>query len=182
MFDAALLFDGWKPVLRTLVLGILTYALLVLLLRASGKRTLSKMNAFDFVVTVALGSTLASVLTSKSVSLAQGVTALALLIVLQLINTAIAVRWPAYQRLIKARPTLLLYRGEFLTDVMKRQRVTEEEILAAMRQQGVAEPAQVDAVVLETEGSLSVLRQGADSAEQLAQLGVQVDQGRRASG
>lgn len=175
MLDEAMFFEGWKPVVRTLVLGTLAYALLVWLLRVSGKRTLSKMNAFDFVITVALGSTLATILLSKNVALAQGVAALALLILLQLINTAIAVRWPSYQRVIKARPTLLLYRGEYLSDAMRRQRVTEDEILAAMRQQGVAEPAKVDAVVLETEGSLSVLRQGADSAEQLAQFGVEVD-------
>jgi len=69
-------YDGWRDLVRILVLGIAGYTAVLLLLRASGKRTLSKLNAFDFVVTVALGSTLATVLLSDSVSLIDGVTAL----------------------------------------------------------------------------------------------------------
>lgn len=79
------LFDGWLPVARTLLLGFTTYVGLVLMLRVSGKRTLSKMNAFDLVVTVALGSTLATVLLSKDVSLVQGFVALSLLICMQFV-------------------------------------------------------------------------------------------------
>ena len=66
-------FDSWAGLLRVLVVGTLAYAALVLLLRVTGKRTLSKMNAFDLIVTVALGSTLATVLLSKDVALAEGV-------------------------------------------------------------------------------------------------------------
>ena len=65
-----MLFDSWVGLGRVIVAGILAYAGLILLLRISGKRTLSKMNAFDLVVTVALGSTLATVLLSRSVALA----------------------------------------------------------------------------------------------------------------
>jgi uncharacterized membrane protein YcaP (DUF421 family) len=61
-------FDSWDGLLRVVVVGILAYTGLVLLLRISGKRTLSKMNAFDFVVTVALGSTLATILLSSDVA------------------------------------------------------------------------------------------------------------------
>ena len=67
-----LFFSGWESLLRTLVVGALTYVVLVAFLRVSGKRTLAKMNAFDLVVTVALGSTLATVLLSKDVALADG--------------------------------------------------------------------------------------------------------------
>ncbi len=73
-------FQNWSGLLRTVVVGVLAYVALVALLRVSGKRTLSKMNAFDFVVTVALGSTLATILLSKNVALAEGVVAFAVLI------------------------------------------------------------------------------------------------------
>lgn len=62
-------FNAWSDIGRVLVVGGLAYAGLVLLLRLTGKRTLSKMNAFDLVVTVALGSTLATILLSKDVAL-----------------------------------------------------------------------------------------------------------------
>ncbi len=65
-------FDSWETLLRTLTVGVLSYVVMVVFLRMSGKRTLSKMNAFDFVVTVALGSTLATMLLNRNVALAEG--------------------------------------------------------------------------------------------------------------
>ncbi len=76
-------FSTWAGLGRTVIVGVLAYAGLVALLRLSGKRTLAKMNAFDLVVTVALGSTLATILLSKTVPLAEGILAFALLIALQ---------------------------------------------------------------------------------------------------
>jgi uncharacterized membrane protein YcaP (DUF421 family) len=170
--SSKMLFDGYESLIRTLILGVLAYAALVLLLRVSGKRTLSKMNAFDFVVTVALGSTLASMFVSKDVALAQGVLGLALLIGLQWINTFIAVRVKAYRRILKAEPTLLLYRGEFLHDAMKRERVSEDEILAAARSNGVAEIQELEAVIMETEGSLSIITGESMDRKALRRMGI----------
>lgn len=90
-------FDSWDSILRTLVITILAYVALIILLRISGKRTLSKMNAFDFIVTIALGSTLATVLLNKSVSLADGVLALFLLIGLQFLITFFSVRSKSFK-------------------------------------------------------------------------------------
>ena len=166
-------FDGWSPVLRTLILGTLGYVALVVLLRASGKRTLSKMNAFDFVITIAFGSTLASMLTMNNVSLTQGVVALMLLILLQWISTFLSVRWRWYKNLIKSEPSLLYFDGEYLLDAMRDQRVTKDEVLAAMRKHGVTEPRDVSAVVLETEGSLSVIKRGVASGMEIRKLGIE---------
>ncbi|MBK4723293.1 DUF421 domain-containing protein [Azospirillum sp. YIM DDC1] len=154
-------FDSWAGLGRVLVVGVLAYAALVLLLRVSGKRTLTKMNAFDLVVTVALGSTLATVLLSESVALAEGVLALALLIVLQYAITWLSVRSPRFQELIKAQPTMLVYRGDFLPAALVEQRVTREEVMAILRAQGRTDLDTVLAVVLETDGSFSVLSGGA---------------------
>lgn len=154
-------FDDWAGLFRTVAVGALAYAALVILLRLSGKRTLTKLNAFDLVVTVALGSTLATVLLNKDVSLAEGVAALALLIFLQYAVAWTSVRWPRAQAVVKAEPALLLRRGEMLEAALRRERVTREEVWAAMRAQGVAAADEVEAVVLETDGSLSVLGGGA---------------------
>lgn len=152
-----MLFDGWMSLFRTAAVGIIAYAALVLFLRVSGKRTLSKMNAFDLIVTVALGSTLATVLLSPSVSLATGALAFALLIGLQYAVTWLSVRSPAMQSFVKAEPTMLVHRGRLLEDAMRRERVTEDEILAALRARDVPDLAQVEALVLETDSSFSVL-------------------------
>lgn len=164
-------FDGWMTLGRTALIGTLAYVALVLLLRISGKRTLSKMNAFDFVVTVALGSTLATVLLSSSVSLARGVLAFAVLIFLQFIITWLSTRSSAVRSLVKAEPTLLVHKGEFLPGAMKRERVTEEEVRAAMRSQGISAVEEVEAVVLETTSDISVVPQpSGESASTLADV------------
>ena len=153
-----MLFSSWDALGRVLIVGTLAYASLVVLLRVSGKRTLSKMNAFDFVVTVAIGSVLASTLTSKDSALAEGVLALALLVGLQFVITWFSVRWDGFQRIVKAKPTLVYYDGAFLADAMTRQRVTTEEVRSAIRKHGSARMEAIEAVVLEADGSFTVLQ------------------------
>ncbi len=163
-------YNGWFPLLRVLVVGVCAYVALVCLLRVSGKRTLSKLNAFDLVVTVALGSTLATVLLSKDVALAEGALAFVLLIGLQFAVAWLSARSPAVGRLVKSDPTLLFYRGEFLRDAMRRERVTEGEVLAAVREQGVAAVEHVEAVVLETAGTMSVRKKSDLTPSSLRQV------------
>ncbi|QDA36763.1 DUF421 domain-containing protein (plasmid) [Paracoccus liaowanqingii] len=150
-------FDDWAGVIRTVIVGLLAYLALIVMLRASGKRTLSKMNAFDLVVTVALGSTLATVLLTASVPLVEGVVALALLVYLQYAITWASVRSDRFRALIKAEPTLLVHDGRPLEGAMKTQRVTRDEIDAALRSSGKTDLTQVKSVVLETDGSMTVI-------------------------
>lgn len=151
-------FDSWSSVGRVAGTTAMAYATLIFFLRLSGNRTLSKLNAFDLVVTVALGSTLATVILSKDVALMDGLLALALLIGLQYAVAWFGVRAPAFYRLVKNEPTLLFYEGTFLEVALRRARITRDEVLAAVRSQGVEGLTDLRAVVLETDGSLSVVR------------------------
>ncbi len=153
----AMFFHTWSDLGRVIVVGFCAYAGLVVILRISGKRTLSKMNAFDFVVTVALGSILATTLLSKDVPLANALVALAWLIGLQWLVAWLAVRSPAWCKLIKSEPRLLALRGELNEPALKRERITAEGIYAALRSAGHGSLEDVEAVVLETDGSLSVI-------------------------
>lgn len=152
-------FDTWRDLLRVILVGVPAYVGLVLILRISGKRTLSKMNAFDLVVTVSLGSILATVLLSSDVALAEGLTAFVVLIGLQFVITWSTVRSARFQRIIKARPSLLAFRGDLYPDVLKRERVTAEELAAAVRDAGLSGVSATKAVVLETDGTITVLPQ-----------------------
>lgn len=160
-------FDSWYDLLRVVVVGTLAYAGLVALLRTTGKRTLSKMSAFDLVVTVALGSILATVLLSGDVSLSEGLLAFFLLCMLQYVVAWASVRSARFQDLIKSEPTLLFYRGRYLQAALRKERVTHEEILAAVRAQGTASLSSVEAVVLETDGSLSVVQSSSETTDTL---------------
>jgi len=151
------LFDGWGGLARILVIGVAAYPLLVAMLRLSGKRTLSKLNAFDLVVTVALGSTLASVIVDRSVPLAEGVLALLILIAMQYAITWLSTRSRRFRTLIKSEPSLLVRDGVYLETAMDAQRVTREEVEAALRGHGMVDARDAAFVVLETDGTISVI-------------------------
>lgn len=153
-----MIFTSWSELLRVVVAGTLAYVALVVLLRVSGKRTLSKMNAFDLVVTVALGSSLATALLSRQVAVLEAVVGFTTLIGLQFIVAWLSVRSRAVQRVVKSQPTLVFYRGEFLREALRRERLTESEVRAAVRERGGASMEDIEAVVLETAGELSVIR------------------------
>jgi uncharacterized membrane protein YcaP (DUF421 family) len=153
----AIFFNGWSVLGRTLLIGVLAYVSLVFMLRVSGKRTLAKMNAFDLVVTVAIGSTLATIVLSKSVALAEGLLALALLIGMQFAISWSSTRMPWLRRVVTGEPRLLLRDGTMLDDALRDARVTREEVRAAVRSAGIGALGDVAAVVLETDGSFSVI-------------------------
>jgi len=154
------LFKGWESIGRVIVGGVLAYTGLLVFLRISGKRTLSKMNAFDLVITVALGSTFSTIIISRQTGVADGLTALALLIALQYSVSWLSVRWSWFRQLVKSEPTLLVHQGQYLTGALRRERVSAGEVLAALRSSGVARLEDVTAVVLETDGSFTVIQSG----------------------
>lgn len=149
--------ENWSDVLRVLVVGASAYVLVVAVLRVSGKRTLATLNAFDLVVTVALGSVLATSLLNQSVSLVEGVVAVALLASLQLVVAYSSVRVSWLRRLVKSEPRLLLLDGAVLDDRLRQERVAVEEVRQAVRSAGYGAFHLVHAVVLETDGTLSVI-------------------------
>lgn len=153
-------FQDWQSIARTLVVGVLAYATLVLFLRISGKRTLAKLNAFDLVVTVALGSTLSAIIIQESVALAEGAAALAFLIVAQFVVTFISVRWPAFADAVRSEPALLARDGRFCETAMRRERVTRDEALSAIRSNGGRRVEDVETLILESDGTLSVKLNG----------------------
>ena len=140
---------------------VLAYVGLVLFLRLSGKRTLSKLNAFDLVVTVALGSILATTLLNKDVALAEGLVAFASLIGLQYLVTWSSVRWGWVRRGVRSEPALLVRDGRPVAAALRRERVTEAEALSAVRDSGGRTLAEAEVVVLESDGSLTaILKRG----------------------
>ena len=164
-------FDSWQSIMRMVVITILAYGALIVLLRSFGKRSLSKMNAFDFIVTIALGSTLATVALTKSIPLVDGVLAFFMLLLLQYLITWLSVRVKVVKSLVTSTPALLYYRGSMLHQVMKKERITVEELHAKVREKGFSSLAEVDAVVLETTGDLTIIRKmQEDNATTLQQV------------
>ena len=167
-----MILTEWENILRIIIVSIATYSSLIILLRGFGKRTLSKMNAFDMVVTIALGSILATSILDKSIPVAEGVTALFVLILLQYIISWISTRNKFISRLVKASPSLLVFKGELLPDIMKRERITKDEIFAMAREKKIGSLSDILCMVLESDGSITVLPYSADVEQEQLNLFV----------
>lgn len=150
-------FNGWDGPIRVLVVGFLAYLGLIFMLRVTGNRTLSQLNSFDFIITVAMGSALSAVMLQKSVPLVDGLFALFLLIMLQYVLTKLAVKSNYVDTILKTSPSILFFQGRFLRENMQKDRVTEEEILSSIRKDGLSNIEDVEAVVLESNGKLSTI-------------------------
>ncbi|PZX51043.1 DUF421 domain-containing protein [Algoriphagus chordae] len=149
--------ENWDSTIRTGVLTVLGYLAMVFLLRISGKRTLSKMNAFDFVVTIALGSCLASIALNKNITLIDGSLAISLFIIMQFIFTYLSVHIKGFRTLVTSKPAIVFYKGKFLEEEMKKQRLTQEEVYNECRLKGYTNIDEVYLVILESTGDISVL-------------------------
>lgn len=152
--------------IRLLIVGFICYFLIVLVLRVSGKRTLSKMNAFDFVVTVALGSVLSNILINNETLLMEGIVSFCLLVFLQFLSSWLSVHSPTVNSLLKSQPSLLYYNGNYYYKHMKKERISKNEITQAIRSQGIVSTDSVSAVVLETDGKISVLKKQPDNTDE----------------
>lgn len=157
-----LLFKDWESLWNVAICAIIAYFVLFLFIRISGKRTLAKLTAFDFVVSVTLGSTLSSMILAK-VSIAEGAVALAIIILLQYTLAWMARESKPLEKVINSSPTMVFYQGKFLEDAMAKEVLTKEEIYAEIRKYRMLDVDQVEAVVMELNGELTVIKKSPES-------------------
>ena len=149
-------------VLAILLTALGTYVALVLLTRISGKRSFSKMSSFDFAITVSVGSILATVIISKSVSLQSGIAGLISIYAIQMF-VAYARRWKTVRNFTDNKPTLLMRNGEIIEGSLDKCKVTTSDLKAKLREANVIQLSEVKAVVFESTGDISVLHGSDDT-------------------
>lgn len=157
MNEVVYFWSGWEPVIRILVVGTLTYIGIVLILRFTIKRTLASMTAFDFIITIAMGSAFGRILTAKSISLSEAITTFLLLVTLQYIFSHLSIRSNFFHKLITAEPVLLFYKGDYMERNIRKQNLRKEDILTAARKKNFKDMQEVEAVILETDASFSII-------------------------
>lgn len=157
-------FSNWADLFRIFIIGISSYISLIMLVRISGKRTLSKMNAFDFTVSVAIGSTLSAVIMNKQISLSEGLSAFAVLIGMQYLLAKVASRSKWFENILQSDPELLYYEGNYMSKTMKKNRIDRNDIYQSARSQGISSMSEVGVVILETNGKLSVIKSSEESS------------------
>lgn len=157
MSDLSTWFTSWDRLESIAVSSVALYVLIVVLVRVMGKRVTGQMNSFDWIITVAVGSLLASGILQNSVSVSDAALAIGILAACQWLMTKASVRSQRFEKLVKPAPRLLVHKGAYLDAQMEHERVTRAEVDAALREQGHASIDEVNWVVLETDGTMSVV-------------------------
>lgn len=159
-----LFYDNTQSLLRIIISAPLIYFLVIVYIKLMGKRTTSQLNSFDWLVTVAMGSVVASVVMQKDTPILNAAFAIFILMGLQFLLTKLMFRFPFWKKLVRSTPRLLLFEGEYILSNMKKERIVKSEILAAVREKGMADLRDVYAVVIETDASLSVIKKNESSS------------------
>lgn len=152
------IFGAWRTAAFVALSTVLIYLSVVVALRAGERRTLAEMSAFDFAVAVAVGSIIGRVSTAASPSYVQGLVALTALLAAHRAISYARVRSARLRRLMHRRPRVLVRDGRFLTEALRREHLTEEELIGTLRQCQVRSLDDIELVVMEAKGAFSVLR------------------------
>ncbi|MCG6155066.1 DUF421 domain-containing protein [Rubinisphaera margarita] len=150
------ILTDWTEIQMTAISSVVFYIAIILFTRIAGLRSFSKMSAFDFAMTIALGSLFASTIATPSPSLLLGLVTLSLLFAGQTLIAVIR-RSEFMQTLIDNEPILLMVEGQILESNLSRANVTKDDLRAKLREANVLRYDQVKAVVFETTGGISVL-------------------------
>ncbi len=155
---------SWGDLAMVGVSAVAIYVTVVVYTRLAGLRSFSKMSSFDFAITVAFGSMMATVAVSPTATLAQGVVGLGVLYLLQVTVGALR-RRSVFQKVVDNQPRLLMAGTEILEHNLRASRVTESDLRAKLREANVIHPGQIRAVVMETTGDIAVLHADPDGPE-----------------
>lgn len=155
MFFDTVILDA---IAKGALLSALGLSWIILLVRIVGLRSFSKMTNFDFVMTVAMGSLLAGASQSNNwAGLLQTMVAMACLFGVQYLVSTFRQRSNKFDELVQNTPVLLMRDGVILHDALRATRVSEEDLIAKLREANAIDFSTVHAAVLETTGDVSVL-------------------------
>ncbi len=143
-------------VLRTLVV----YFVLLLGLRIAGKRELGQMTAFDLVVILIISNAVQNAMVGPDTSLTGGLVAALTLLIANSVVNRFGLQWPWLEARVVGTPTLLVNRGHFIDQHLRKEGIQRDEVMMALREHGIGNLADVDMAVLEVDGTISVVPVG----------------------
>jgi uncharacterized membrane protein YcaP (DUF421 family) len=150
MFDSSHLPE---VVVRTTVI----YFGLLLGMRVAGKREVGQMKPFDLVTLLIISNAVQNAMVGPDTSLVGGVVAALVILALNYLVGVLRHRYALAGRIFEGSPSLIVYDGQFVTDHMQREHLSESDVLQAMREHGVEDLCEVKSAVLEVDGSISII-------------------------
>ena len=157
------IFSSFDILWPTLISACLVYVIIIIYTRIFGLRSFSKMSSFDFAMTIAIGSLLASTAVNKSTTIFQGGIALLALFFLQTAIAFLRRKFTWFSQAVDNKPILLMRDSKILHKNLKKVHLSEDDLRSKLREANVLNYSQVKAVIFETTGDVSVLHSDKDN-------------------
>lgn len=159
------MFGFSAPVLEQILRGTITYLVLLLLMRLVGQREAGGLGLTDVLVVVLVADAASSGLTGSAGSITDGMLLVCTILFWSLVVDALSYRWPRFSALVKARPRPLIRDGEMNRHTMRRELMSEEEVISQLRLHGIEDPAKVARAFMEPNGMISIIRREDEAGE-----------------
>ena len=152
MFDLHL-----SQIPEILIRVAIVYLVVLLGLRILGKREIAQLSVIDFVLVLLIANAVQNAMVGDDTSLLGGVVAASALFLVNFLIRLLILRKKRFNRLLEGEPVTLIYNGKMLHQNMRKVQITENELMAVIREHGVTDPAEVNLAILEVNGAISVL-------------------------
>jgi len=157
-----------------LIRSIVAFFVLLALTRIMGKKQLSQLTFFDYIVGITIGSIAATMSVDQNVKISNGLISLIIWGVIPILLGFIGLKSRAFIRLTDGRPSIVVREGKVLEDEMKKNQLAIEELMMQLREKGVFKLDDVEMAIFETNGELSVMRKTDADPITASLLGIKV--------
>lgn len=154
--------------LRTLIV----YLALIVTMRLMGKRQIGELEVTDLVTTLLISEIASLPITNQEIPVSYGLIPIVTLLILETTSSVILIRFPALKALVSARPTVLIHKGVLRQKALLASRISPEELMSEIRQQGYADFGQIEEAILEKNGKLTVLPKAKYAPPTAEQMGL----------
>lgn len=153
--------DSWETALWIVGRCVAVYIVVLIGFRLMGKRELGQMTPFDLVLILLIANAVQNAMVGSDTSLSGGILAAVVLLSANAATAQLRFLFPRFGRLVEGHPTLLINDGKFLQQNLQRERLSEDEVLMAIREHGFDEAARIKLAVLEVDGTIIIVPQDA---------------------
>ncbi len=161
--------------LTILIRTLIVYVVLICIMRLMGKRQIGELEVTDLVTTLLISEIASLPITNQEIPISHALIPMITLLILEVFSSVILIRFPSLKALVSARPTVIIQEGHLKQDALRELRISMDELISEIRQQGFAELSQIDTAILEKNGKLTVLPKGSFSTPTVQQLGIKPD-------
>ena len=161
--------------LTILIRTLIIYVVLICIMRLMGKRQIGELEVTDLVTTLLISEIASLPITNQEIPISHALIPMVTLLILEVCSSIILIRFPNLKKLVSASPTVIIQEGHLKQAALRDLRISIDELIGEIRQQGFSELSQIDTAILEKNGKLTVLPKGRFATPNAQQLGIKSD-------